>query len=266
MAAAISNTDMGRGGILQLRIIGALILREMRTRFGQYQFGYAWALIEPLVQIGILSSMFYLTGARPALGNSYEAFFLTGYVSFFFFRDPASQCMGAISANRALLSFPLVRNMDTVWARIALEFITDTVALCFVIMLLRLLEIPIAPDDWLKFASGFLSMAVLGSGLGVLNSVMSIVFKPWQVMFGWFLRLQFFASGVFFIPERLPPFALDILKWNPAMHGIALTREGYYGGYKSLILVYYYPFLVGSCLALLGLTVEKLYRRRLSLR
>lgn len=264
MAGSFTNVDLKRGFTLQLRIIGALILREMRTRFGQYQFGYAWAFIEPLVQIGILSGMFYLTGARPALGNSYETFFLTGYVSFTFFRDPAQQVMQAISANRALLSFPPVRNIDTVWARVALEFITDVSALCFVLLLFVFLEIPVVPEDSIRFAEGFLAMAVLGAGVGIFSAVMSTMVRTWQLFFGWFMRIQFFASGLFFVPERLPPFALDILKWNPTMHGIVITREGFYSGYKSIVLVEYYPFLVGFSLALLGLAIEKLHRRRVS--
>ena len=249
-----------------MRIVGALFLREMRTRFGQYQFGYAWAFVEPLVQIGILSGMFYLTGARPALGSSYEAYFLTGFVSFTFFRDPATQTAAAISANRALLSFPPVRNLDTVWARIGLEVITNVAALCFLMLLFTFLEIPVIPDDTIRFAEGLLSMTVMGAGLGVFNAVISTMVKSWMMLFGWVMRIQFFAAGVFFIPERLPPFALDVLKWNPVMHGISFVREGFYGGYRSIILVEYYPFAVGLVLMLLGMSIEKLYRRRVTQR
>jgi capsular polysaccharide transport system permease protein len=266
MAGTLVGKDLRRGFAAQARIVGALILREMRTRFGQYQFGYAWALVEPLVQIGILTTMFYLTGAHPPLGSSFETYFLTGFVAFTFFRDPAGQAMQAITANRALLSFPPVRNVDTIWARIVLEVLTNTVALIFVMLLFAFLEIPVVPDDTVRFAEGFLAMSVMGAGLGIFNAAINPLFKQWAMIFGWFMRVQYFASGVFFVPERLPPLALDILKWNPAMHGIVLVREGFYPGYRSIILVEIYPFAVGASLGLLGLLIEFLMRRRISLK
>ena len=36
---------------IQLRVIGALILREIRGRFGRAKLGYLWAIFEPLMHI-----------------------------------------------------------------------------------------------------------------------------------------------------------------------------------------------------------------------
>ncbi len=264
MASALTLNELMQGSRLQGRIIGALMLREMRTRFGEYRLGYAWALLEPLAQIGIMSTMFYLLGSRPPLGTSFEAFFFTGFVSFSFFRDLAQKGMSAISANRPLLSFPPVRNMDAVWARLALELITHLTSLFFVMVILGYLGVPIMPADPLKFAEGYLSIIVLGIGFGIFNATFSPLFKVWSILFSWFARVQFFISGVFFLPERLPPAALDYLRWNPTTHSLAYVREGFYGTYQSNILVEAYPFLVGIVLALVGLTLERVYRKQVS--
>lgn len=264
MAGSISGAELKRGFALQSRIVGALVLREMRTRFGERRFGYAWALLEPLVQIGILSGMFFLTGARPPLGNSFETFFLTGFIAFTFFRDPAVQATNSITANRALLSFPPVRNMDTVWARIVLEVVTNVAALCFVVLIFIVLEIPVAPNDPLRVAFGLLSMTVLGAGFGIFNAILSTFVRSWAMFFGWFMRIQYFTTGIFFIPESLPPLAAHYLKWNPSLQGTVIVREGFYNGYKSTLLIEYLPFAAGISLALLGLVIERLYRRRVS--
>ncbi|WP_333825791.1 ABC transporter permease [Pinisolibacter sp.] len=264
MAGSISGAELKRGFALQSRIVGALILREMRTRFGERQFGYAWALLEPLVQIGILSGMFFLTGARPPLGGSYETFFLTGFITFAFFRGPATQAAQSITANRALLSFPPVRNIDTVWARIILEVVTNIAALGFVVLIFVFLEIQVAPNDPLRVTYGLLSMTVLGAGFGIFNAIIATFFKSWMMLWGWFMRVQYFTTGIFFIPEKLPPFALEYMKWNPSMQGVIIVREGFYNGYKSALLIESLPFVVGLSFALLGLVIERLYRRRVS--
>src|SRR5205823_2306288 len=42
----------------QRRVIGALIIRETRTRFADSKLGYGWALIEPVLHIMLLSATF----------------------------------------------------------------------------------------------------------------------------------------------------------------------------------------------------------------
>jgi hypothetical protein len=42
----------------QRRVIGALIIRETRTRFADAKLGYGWALIEPILHITLLSVTF----------------------------------------------------------------------------------------------------------------------------------------------------------------------------------------------------------------
>lgn len=262
MSGELTWSELKSGAAFQGRIIGALMMREMRTRFGEYHFGYVWALIEPLVQIGILSGMFYVMGSRPPLGLSYETFFFTGYVSFAIFRDLSTRAGTAVSANRALLALPPVRNMDAVWARLGLEIMTIVAGTSFLVLIFLYLEVPIIPSDPLRVAYGFSAMVALGMGFGVLNAVLVALVKPWSMMLSWFMRLQYFLSGVFFLPEKLPPVALDILVWNPAAHGIAMVREGFYSGYKCNLLMSEYPFVVGAALAVLGLTLEKSFRRR----
>lgn len=262
MSGELTWSELKSGSAFQARIIGALMLREMRTRFGEYHFGYVWALIEPLVQIGILSGMFYVLGARPPLGMSYEAFFFTGYVTFAIFRDLSTRGSTSVSANRALLALPPVRNMDAIWARLGLEVMTSVASVSFLIAIFLYLEVPIVPADPLRVGQGFAAMLVLGAGFGILNAVLVAMIKPWSMILSWMMRLQYIFSGVFFLPEKLPPVALDILVWNPASHGIALVREGFYSGYKCNILMSPYPFVVGGALAVLGLTLEKLFRRR----
>ncbi|MBM3613658.1 MAG: hypothetical protein FJX19_11965, partial [Alphaproteobacteria bacterium] len=38
-----------RSFAIQRRVIGALVLREVITRYGRHNLGFAWLLLEPLV-------------------------------------------------------------------------------------------------------------------------------------------------------------------------------------------------------------------------
>lgn len=258
----VSWNEVRRGAGVQLRIIGALMFREMRTRFGEMQFGYAWAIIEPLVQIAILVIVFSLLGKRPPLGTSFEAFFLNGYVPYALFAQISGRAALAISSNRALLSFPPVRNMDTVWARILLETATGMTSLIVLAALFAYFNVPVIPNDPIQYIGGFLSVIVLASGFGILNAALSPIFKWWMMIFSWFSKFQYFFCGIFFIPDFLPPSARVFVSLNPVAHCIIWIREGFYSGYNSIVLDKYFPFACAFVLAILGLVIERVFRRR----
>lgn len=260
---SLTWTDLRKGTAIQSRIIGALVMREIRTRFGNYQFGYAWALIEPLIQIGILVVVFTtLLGRHPPLGTSYEIFFLTGFVPYWMFNQISSNAAQAITANRGLLTFPPVRNMDTVWARILLEAATGVTALLVLMAIFAYLDIPVIPHDTLQFGFGFLSAMSLGAGTGILNAALNPIFQLWSRLYAWFSRVQYFVSGVFFLPDVLPPGSREILAWNPLAHSIMWIREGFYDGYNSFILEKYYPIMWAILMATAGLVIERVFRRQ----
>jgi tetratricopeptide (TPR) repeat protein len=59
----------------QFRVIHALIIRETRTRFGDSRLGYGWALIEPILHIALLSTVFsLLMHGKPPIGSHFSYF------------------------------------------------------------------------------------------------------------------------------------------------------------------------------------------------
>jgi len=261
---SLTPSDVVHGTKVQGRIIGALFLRELRTRFGAMQLGYAWALIEPLVQITILVEIFSILGRRPPLGTFYAAFFLTGYFPYSVFAQISGRAAAAISSNRALLTFPPVRNMDTVWARIFLETATGVASFLLVMVIFGFLGIQVVPDDVVQFAVAFLAIAALGAGMGMVNASMSTIFDWWMIVFGWFIRVQYFFCGIFFLTDGLPPGARYVAMLNPVAHCVTWAREAFYRGYESPYLDKVYPFTVAVVLMILGLSIERIFRRKVS--
>ena len=64
---------------IQTRVIGALMLRDTRTRVGRTFFGFAFVVLKPLAHLLFLMTM-YLTirGRMALLGNSPAVFWATG--------------------------------------------------------------------------------------------------------------------------------------------------------------------------------------------
>ncbi|MBV9552146.1 MAG: tetratricopeptide repeat protein [Alphaproteobacteria bacterium] len=67
----------------QSRVVLALIVRETRTRFGDSRLGYSWALLEPMLHILLLSTVFsLLMHGSPPIGTHFFVFYYTGLIRY----------------------------------------------------------------------------------------------------------------------------------------------------------------------------------------
>ncbi len=247
--------------LLQTRVIASLILREARATFGTSAFGYVWAIITPTVSVGLLVFIFSIIDRQPPFGASLALFFATGILTLQFFNELSGKLMTVFDANRALLTYPIIKDVDTLIARALL--IGATYALIMVVfytalVVLGLAQFPAHPEH---IISAFLATWLLGLGFGSLNTIIFSLWDTWAQIEKILTRPLFFISGVFYVPSQLPPQAREVLQWNPTLHLVEWFRHGFYANYNSSILEFWYPISIGAGMFLLGLTGERLFRK-----
>ena len=98
------------------RVLIAMVIREMNTRFGRTWGGYIWAVLEPVAMIGLLSLAFSQFIQTPPIGSSFVLFYATGYVPFYFYSEIANATSPAVVFNKPLMQFPAVTPLDAVFA------------------------------------------------------------------------------------------------------------------------------------------------------
>lgn len=251
-----------RKAVIQLRVVFALIMREMATRYGRNIGGYVWAVLEPAGTVALLSLIFSYIARRPPLGDSFPVFFATGYMAFHFFSEVSRGVSLAVSANRALLSFPRVTILDTIIARFILHFLTaafvSVVVLCVAILIYAE---PVRIDPAPILLSVALS-SLLGLSVGLLNVPLFAFSTTWQTIYGIISRPLFLLSGIFFLFESLPRYAQEVMWWNPLVHVSALMRTGFYPTYHAAfvtpiyVLFFALPFLMLGLLLMQPLKTE----------
>ena len=109
----------------RLRVLFALVVREMNTKFGRSYGGYIWAIAEPLGGVMLLNLAFSLTVRRPPLGTNFPLFYATGIVPFFLFTGVSGAVASAVATNRGLLHYPVVSPLDAVFGKFILELPDD---------------------------------------------------------------------------------------------------------------------------------------------
>src|SRR3712207_6210789 len=107
----LSNQAPGTGALLRnspltvmRRVIGALLLRELLTRYGRNNIGFLWLFVEPMLFVGLMVAVrVTLRSAGFALNFPVVAFALTGWTSLLLWRSMPNRCIGAHKANLPLL-------------------------------------------------------------------------------------------------------------------------------------------------------------------
>jgi len=236
----------------RLRVLFALVVREMNTKFGRSYGGYIWAIAEPLGGVMLLNLAFSLTVRRPPLGTNFPLFYATGIIPFSLFTAVAGGAASAIATNRGLLQYPVVSPLDAVFGKFILDFTTMLVVgvlLTGGIILIYRLPVTLDPAAALL---GFTLCALLGLGVGTVNCVLYGLLPTWRNVWSVLTKPLFIISGTFFIYESAPPGFQHVMWWNPVVHAVALVRSGFYGSYDPYYVSVPYVLAVALGLFLVG--------------
>lgn len=245
------------------RVVAALIVREMSTRFGGRPGGYIWALLEPAAYIGLLTIIFGGISHTPALGTSFPLFFATGFLAFQFYNGTASYVMGAVASNKAMLQYPNVAPFDTVVARFLLQSATMTIVAIVVLTTIEETSLDAIQVNWVHVINAIGAASLLGIGISLVNIVLFIRYRLYESIYGILARPLFMLTGVFYVPEMLPSPFRNILLLNPLVHVVTEFRRGFYPEYRAIGLDMNYVYTFGSILFMAGLTIFTFGRKTL---
>jgi ABC-type polysaccharide/polyol phosphate export permease len=249
----------------QCRVIHALLMREILTRYGRENIGFLWLFIDPMIFTALISSMWAVVRARQFENISIWAFAVTGYSTVHLWRSMPNRCLAAIEPNRSLLYHHSVKIFDFYAARILLEAAGGTIAFVFIAAIFTMFGLMQLPFDPLQVALAWLLMAWFGAGLalviGPLAEVSTMVEKIWTPI----SYISFMVSGALFFVDMLPPKAQQAILWVPMVSGVEYLREGYFGP----VIRYHYDlgYLIqwNLALSLIGLWQVRLMKRRITL-
>jgi len=257
----LSNIGLARSVRIQLRVLWALILREILTRYGRHNIGFLWLFVEPMLFTLGVTALWTITGLHRMSDLPITSFALTGYSTVLLWRNMPNRCVGAVTPNSALMYHRNVRVMDIFISLIALEAIGATmsfVALSLVFIFLGWMN---PPEDPLKVVEGWLLTAWFGTGfaifLGSLAEKSEVIEKLWHPA----AYLLFPLSGAAYLVDALPKQAQQAALLLPMVNGTELVRDGYFG---SKITAHYdvmYMVTFNMVLLLFAVALERIVSR-----
>jgi ABC-2 type transport system permease protein/capsular polysaccharide transport system permease protein len=249
---------------IQRRVIGALVLREILTRYGRHNIGFLWLFVEPMMFTLGISALWTLTGLHQESDIPIIAFAVTGYSTVLLWRNMPARCIGAIEPNLALVYHRNVRALDIFLARLLLEIMGATVSFVVLSTIFISLDLMQPPEDALQVLQGWALTAWFGGSLaitlGALGHQSEMVDKFWHPLSYIVMPL----SGIAFVVDALPPALREFVLWIPMAHGTEIIRDGYFGSHFTAHFDVGYMVLVCSIMSLLGLSQTRYISSRVT--
>lgn len=214
------------------RAVLALFLREIRTRFGKYQLGYAWALIEPVGLTAIMIVIFSALGHPGYAGIGFTVFLSVGVITYGLFSEISNRSIKAMEANSTLFNYRPIRPIDTVLARALLELVLHAAVLFVLLFLYWLFGGKVVVGDMPKLLLVYLLLTAFSTGIGILYMLITDLYSDAEKVLPLVTRPLFFISGIFFSLESVPRDYWPLLLWNPIFHAIEMAREALSDGFR----------------------------------
>lgn len=247
--------------LMQGRVIVALMLRIIRTRFFGHGVGFLVSIAWPFAHLLLLLLINSTLDRAAPYGDSLVLFFVTGLVPFLSFQYMSRFIMIAVVHNRPVLAFPAVKLMDLLLAAALLETLSAFCTIFVLAVFLTAIGVNFVPSNPPQAVWALCVALLLGFGYGIFNALIVMWIPMWMTGSALLYILLYMISGIFFVPDAMPEVVRYYLSFNPILQTIEWMRSAYYDGYGMILdkgyAVAYAVILLGS-----GLLVERLYRGR----
>ncbi|MEB5750846.1 ABC transporter permease [Leclercia adecarboxylata] len=240
-----------------------LLIRELKTRFGSYRLGYAWALLDPLLMISLFSVVFGMRSQSGFGGVPVQVFITAGYLPFMFFNKVVIQLKSAVSANMGLFCYRQVTPFATFIARFMLEAIIGMVVGGILVLGLLWFGFDAIPDDPLEMFLGYILLMIFSFSLGIIFCVIGTLIPEADKFLSLLMMPLMFISCVMYPLATIPSQFQHFFLWNPLVHALELIRCGWIAGYTSPNASWAYLFGATLILLTFALSCYRLSHRRL---
>ena len=247
---------------IQCRVIGALLLREIVTRYGRHGIGVLWLIAEPMLFTLGVASLWTLAGIHHLTDIPVIAFAITGYSSVLLWRNTANRCSRAIQPNLSLMYHRNVRVIDIFISRVLLELVGATASFFILTLFFSFFGAMNWPLDIPTILVGWLMLCWFAFALGFIVGAISERSETFERFWHVFTYLLFPLSGAAFMVDWLPHAAQQGVLWLPMVHGVEMIRHGYFGSHVPTYENPAYFFFANMVITVIGLALVRETGRR----
>jgi lipopolysaccharide transport system permease protein len=234
-----------------------LTYRAIRTRYAQSALGLAWAVIQPVATMVVMTVVFGNLVRVESDGAPYAIFSFAALVPWTYFQSALTEAVSTLVAEKNMVSkiyFPrLILPMSRVFARL----------LDFGVALIILFGLMIAfgrLPNWgaLLLPLFILMMIATSAGAGLFFSALAVQYRDVNYAMGFVVRLLMYAAPVIYPASKVPD------KWRLlyGLNPMAGVIEGFRSGLLGTVPMPWDLIMPGAVMSAIIFCVGAAYFRR----
>ncbi len=249
---------------IQLRVVGAMMLREAMTHYGRESLGFFWLVAEPMILTVGVMIMWTITGQAHGKSVGVIPFALSGYSLLTIHRHIIGHSVHMYRRNASLLFHRHIHLLDIVIARHMLTMIGTMLAFFLAYLPFYLLDYVDSFTDPLLVVMGFLLMTWYAAGIGLIIAALTEMSEPVERFVQPIMYISLPFTGAFYMVEWLPDKAQPFILLSPQVHINEMFRDGMFGNLVEAQWDVWYILIWCVAFTVVGLALLK--RARLAVR
>jgi len=223
-----------------------LAKREIIVRYKQSFLGLFWVILNPFMQMVIMSFVFSYVFKFNMPGVPYPIFMYAGLLPWVYFTGALTSSMGALVDGAGLLKKIYFPREILLLATILAKAFDMSLSLIILVGMMFYYNIPIT---WhvLLFIPIFIIQSVFIMGIGMILSVLNLFYRDVQYLVGLGITLLFYLTPILYQVEAFPAKYMWIFKFNP--------MSVFINAYRQILLAHDVPkwesILIGVGISLL---------------
>lgn len=235
------------------RVITALMLRDVYSRYGRDSLGVGWIVFEPLVFIfPVLTMWSYIRGTTEH-GVDVLSLCWSGYMPLMLYRHMVGYQINILRTEGLLFHHQPIAVLDFMTARILIETLSNAAAAIVSWVALVIVNVLYVPRDLPMFYLGWGFMIWWCASLSLIIAAFSIrtiwVEKVWMVAGYMYIAV----SGCFYMANWLPESARRWALFQPSLQSYEMIRRGVFGEGVRTYFDVQYEVIVLTVLTFIGL-------------
>jgi len=205
-------------------LIRNLVVRDLKVRYKNSAFGFAWSLLNPLFMMLVLSVVFSLVFERQKLVDNFPAFLVVGLIPWNFTNTSLARVVNSVVENSRLIkkvAFP--REVIPISVVLA-NFVHFLLAIPVLLIILMLLGVMPNPKIVLLPPLIFIQLELV-LGIALFISCVNVFYRDMGVALDVLLQGWFFATPIFYHHWILPLWLQKPAMANPLAAIITAYRD-----------------------------------------
>ena len=199
-----------------------LAWRDIKVRYKQTAFGAAWAVLQPLLSMALLSLIFGYFLNLPSGGVPYPVFTFTALIPWQLFAYALSQSSESLVADRNLITKVYFPRLVVPLSSVAAGLMDFAISFVILIGMLLLFSIPLS---WrILTLPVFVLLALLcAMGVGLWFSALNVQYRDVRYALPFLTQFWFFATPIAYSIEIVP----ENWRWIYSLNPMTGVVEGF---------------------------------------